>query len=64
MNIPKSTPVADILNPPLSGLEKTQRVILAALQGKQLYAGTVPGAVKAKRRAANKVASASRKANR
>lgn len=31
---------------------------------KHSYAGTVPAAVKAKRRAANKVAKASRKANR
>jgi len=40
--------------------------ILWALQstGKHVYAGTVPAHVKARRRAANKVAKASRKANR
>lgn len=64
MNTPKPTPLADILNPPLSGLEKTQRVILAALQGKPLYAGTVPAHVKARRRAANKAARVARRANR
>jgi len=40
--------------------------ILWALQStsKHVYAGTVPAHVKARRRAANKVAKASRKANR
>ena len=44
----------------------TQLAILGAMQGpsKHVYAGTVPAAVKAKRRAANKAARASRKANR
>ena len=40
--------------------------ILGGLQGgaRHVYAGTVSAAVKAKRRAANKVARASRRANR
>jgi len=41
-----------------------QQNILAALQAKHVYAGTVPAHVKAKRRAANKVARASRRVNR
>lgn len=40
------------------------RDILAALQGKHVYGGTVPEHVVAKRRARNKQARASRKANR
>jgi hypothetical protein len=38
--------------------------VFAALQHKPLYEGTVPEHVKAKRRARNKQARASRKANR
>lgn len=38
--------------------------ILKALQSKVLYQGTVPAAVKASRRARDKVAKASRKVNR
>ena len=38
--------------------------ILMALQSKPIYEGTVPEATKAKRRAKNKVARASRKKNR
>lgn len=41
-----------------------QRAILFALQSKHIYAGTVPEAVIAKRRAKNKVARQSRRANR
>ena len=41
-----------------------QLAVLNALQGRQLYAGTVPAAVKARRRAANKVARRSRARNR
>lgn len=41
-----------------------QKVILAALQTKPMYQGTVPDEVVAKRRAANKVARASRRKNR
>jgi hypothetical protein len=44
----------------------TQRAILFALNntGKHVYAGTVPAHVKARRRAANKVARVSRRINR
>lgn len=38
--------------------------ILWALQGKPMYEGTVPDAVKARRRAANKRARAARRNNR
>ena len=38
--------------------------ILAGLQGKPIYQGTVPSKVKAKRRAANKRARVARRANR
>lgn len=41
-----------------------QRAILFALQSKHIYAGTVPEAVVAKRRAKNKVARHSRRINR
>jgi hypothetical protein len=42
-----------------------QRALLGALQhGKHVYAGTVPAHVKARRRAANKVARVSRRTNR
>lgn len=41
-----------------------QSVILQALQAKHVYAGTVPAAEKTRRRAANKVARKSRRANR
>ena len=41
-----------------------QRTILGALQAKHVYAGTVPAAEIARRRAANKVARASRRQNR
>jgi hypothetical protein len=40
------------------------RAILAGLQGKQMYEGTVPEHVKARRRARNKVARLSRRVNR
>ncbi len=40
------------------------RAILMALQGKHVYQGTVPHHVKMRRRAANKVARASRRLNR
>lgn len=40
------------------------RTILAALQDKHVYQGTVPAKEKARRRAANKIARASRRANR
>lgn len=41
-------------------------IVLAGLNatGKHIYAGTVPSAVVARRRAANKVARTSRRANR
>lgn len=38
--------------------------MLRALQGKQVYAGTVPAAVVTQRRAANKVARAARRQTR
>lgn len=38
--------------------------MLTALSGMQVYGGTVPAKVVARRRAANKVARASRRANR
>lgn len=41
-----------------------QLAILNGLQTKVVYQGTVPAHVKARRRAANKVARASRRANR
>jgi hypothetical protein len=41
-----------------------QRAILSALQNKHVYAGTVPAATVAKRRAKNKVARHSRRINR
>lgn len=41
-----------------------QLAILAALQSKHVYQGTVPAHIKARRRAANKVARASRRQNR
>lgn len=41
-----------------------QTAILGGLQPKHVYAGTVPPAVVARRRAANKVARASRRHNR
>ena len=41
-----------------------QLAILTALQFKPVYLGTVPAHVKARRRAAGKVAKASRKKNR
>lgn len=40
------------------------QIVLGALQGKHIYAGTVPDHVKARRRAANKRARASRRINR
>lgn len=45
---------------------KDELIILLALQrtGKMIYAGTVPAHVKAKRRAKNRVARASRRINR
>ncbi len=51
---------------PTMGQYKTQRTILAALNtlGKHVYAGTVSRKEKLRRRAANKVARASRRANR
>lgn len=64
MNTPKPTPLADILNPPLSPVERARRVILGALQAKPLYQGTVPAHVKARRRAANKAARVARRGNR
>lgn len=39
-------------------------IILRALQSKHIYMGTVPAKVKARRRAANKVARVSRRRNR
>lgn len=40
------------------------QTVLAALQHKHIYAGTVPDQVRAKRRAANKRARTSRRVNR
>jgi hypothetical protein len=42
----------------------SSKVILGALQSKRVYEGTVAPVVKQSRRAANKVAKASRKKNR
>lgn len=47
-----------------TGIRRFQFVILMALQLKPQYMGTVSPAVVAKRRAANRQARASRKANR
>lgn len=59
------TPTLDaILNPSRTPLERLQRSILAALQSKPIYGGTVPAKDVARNRAANKVARASRRANR
>lgn len=44
--------------------EKYQRIILAGLQGRQLYEGTVPAATVAKRRAANRAARRARATHR
>lgn len=41
-----------------------QLAILAGLQGKPMYQGTVPAATKARRRKANRAAGHARKANR
>lgn len=41
-----------------------QKAILFALQSKHIYAGTVPAAVVARRRAKNKVARKQRRINR
>jgi hypothetical protein len=48
------------------GTNRFQRTILFGLNrmGKHIYAGTVPASTIAKRRAANKVARASRRTNR
>lgn len=54
-----TNPVSNIPAP--SG---TSLGILHALQRKHIYAGTVPANVKAKRRAASKVARVSRRRNR
>jgi hypothetical protein len=43
---------------------KSSVQMLFLLQSRQMYEGTVPAAVKAKRRAANKVARKSRRVNR
>lgn len=48
----------------LSLKQAYQLAILNGLQGKPVYQGTVPAHVKARRRAANKVARASRRKNR
>lgn len=50
--------------PKPTGPSAFQRVILGALQGRHLYAGTVPPAEVRRRRAANKQARQSRRANR
>lgn len=42
----------------------TKMVLALAATGKQVYAGTVPAAVVARRRAANKVARVARRAGR
>ncbi len=41
-----------------------QLMILSALQQKPMYMGTVPGPIKARRRAKNRVARQSRRSNR
>lgn len=48
----------------MNGPTSTQIAFLNALQGRPLYAGTVSATVKARRRAANKVARRSRARNR
>lgn len=48
----------------MSGDSSYARAILMALQGKHVYQGTVPNHVKSRRRAASKVARASRRVNR
>ena len=50
----------------MTGTQKLQRAILIQLNqtGKHIYGGTVPAKVVAQRRAANKRAKASRRANR
>lgn len=44
--------------------QKFQRVLLMAMQTRPIYAGTVPDAEVARRRAANRRAKASRRINR
>lgn len=54
-------PKARTLNPSLSSL---QMLLALNRSGKPIYNGSVPGAVKAKRRARGKAARASRRLNR
>lgn len=53
-----------ILNPTRTPLERFQLAILAALQSKPMYLGTVPPKDIARNRAANKAARIARRANR
>lgn len=57
---------AEEVIPPRWQPDRTAILYLLALKwtGRHVYAGTVPAHVKARRRAANRVAKASRKANR
>lgn len=48
----------------MSPMSDYQLAILGALQGKPMYEGTVPGAVKAQRRRRNKAARIARRAHR
>lgn len=62
-----STPRVNTLSPEdieIAERPSTRMLLALADTGKHLYQGTVPGHVKAKRRARNKVARASRRANR
>ena len=47
-----------------AGRASTQMLLAISMTGKHLYQGTVPGHVKARRRAANKRARAARRAHR
>jgi hypothetical protein len=69
MELATDTPLAidDALAIPLDSPTTKMAFALAAnrdQRGLHIYAGTVPNSTKLKRRAANKVAKASRKANR
>lgn len=56
--------LAAILRPSRTPLERSKDGMLAALQSKPLYQGTVPATVKARSRAANKAARVARRSNR
>lgn len=60
----RQSPSETIETPRLKEVSPYQLAILAGLQGKQVYGGTVSAATKAKRRSKTERQKASRKANR